>query len=293
MQEGNSRKQVQIAWEEVARRRPPRFAKGDRLIVALAPLGSASIWKQRIPDASQRATTFAVADEGRAFVRRPEIGSTDTIDHFLQLPKDEQSSATGVLYLARLAALAHLDLARAAVVRLGQINALDSVLSPESRSQLIHALLRDDKSMELESRLLALLAERRLESMRPPLRAEIARRETPQPILYQALARVSGEIPVDHAQALLQEPDPALRAAAVRTLPAAEASDPLRRLARSDPDEGVRRAALERLVDLDGEAAVDTALDALRDPAPSVRGVAALALGRLGEPAVAGLRATA
>lgn len=286
-------KRVQIAWEELARQRPPRFTEGDRLVLALAPLGSASIWKARIPDPDARAQTFAVADAGRAFVRSPKIGSTDTLEHFLALPPDARNEATGVLYLSRLSALAQLDLARAALVRLGQVPGLDSALSAEARSQLIAALARGDSNSEFETRLLDLLARQGLDSMRAPLLAEIARYETAPPVLYHALGAVDGAVPREHAERLLEDSNPEYRLAAAQSLGGEHAGSQLRRLARQDPDARVRQAALRRLLALEGADALGSALDALRDPAPPVRGVAALALGELGEPALAGLRSTA
>src|SRR5688572_13685603 len=41
---------VPVAWEELASGRPPRFADGDRVLLALEPLPTGSLWRQRIPD---------------------------------------------------------------------------------------------------------------------------------------------------------------------------------------------------------------------------------------------------
>ena len=49
---------VRIAWEELSRGRPPRFAPGDRILVCLEPLASASIWARRLPDDKSVVTTM-------------------------------------------------------------------------------------------------------------------------------------------------------------------------------------------------------------------------------------------
>ena len=58
---------LQVAWEERAPGRPPRFAAGERLLLGLGPLPADSIWRQRFPGRD----AMAITGKGLAFLRQP------------------------------------------------------------------------------------------------------------------------------------------------------------------------------------------------------------------------------
>ena len=62
---------VVIAWEELASSRPPRFANGDRVLLALEPLAAGSLWRKRFGDPKALLAARGVAQRGAAFLRSP------------------------------------------------------------------------------------------------------------------------------------------------------------------------------------------------------------------------------
>jgi len=285
--------EIAIAWEELSPMRSPRFADGDRIVVALEPLPTASIWKQRLPDEAQRAVTSSVADRGKAFVRGPSQGSALALEHFLALSPRDRDAPAGVELLAQLTAGAQASLALSAAQRLARVPGLDARLSARSSRLLVDALLRSNDAEVLQAQLLELVGSRRLESLRSPLEARL-QGEGPGPALvYAALGRLDGVLSPDRTALLLEQPSAEHRARAARYASGPGASDQLVRLLRSDPSSEVRVAAIERLVALQGDDAVEPVLRALGDPDRAVRGAAAGRLAAIGEPALPGLRAVA
>jgi hypothetical protein len=244
---------LSLAWEELSPARPARFAAGERLLVCLEPLPAHSIWAVRIPDPELRARTLTLASRGEAFVRDPRPGSLRLLEHYLALPAERRAGDPGVAHLALLAAGARTRLAVEAVAQLARTR------RPAPLRPALARLATDDGA--------------------GPARA------------YAGLAALDGSLPATLAGALLARDDsPAHRRIGARHADASLHSR-LPRLLRADPDPGVRAAALERLVESDGLAALDRVLFALDDEDASVRATAMQAIGGLGEPAVPELRA--
>jgi hypothetical protein len=281
---------VQIAWEELAASRAPRFAEGERVLVALEPLPGASLWAKRFPDPKQRSRVFGVAMRGEAFLRAPASGSVDLLQHYLKLAPRDREAAGGVALLARMAARGEPPLALGAVQRLARQTELAEQLDADAASVLVEALLRTEGGPELTSQLLDLVARQRPPGLRAPLEALAVRDGLAPPVVFAALAALDAEVDPDRTERLLAASAPAYREVAARNASGPDAPELLAQLSRSDPAAEVRAVAIERLVALGGASALDPALATLHDPEPSVRGSAARALGTLGTSAVPGLR---
>ena len=278
---------IPIAWEERARARPVRFEDGDRLLLVIAPLSGASIWRQRLPDPKQRLATWAIAERGDAFLRGPASGSVQLIEHFLALPSDLRAGNPGVAHLIRLAEGAQPTLALAAVERLAAVSALDRAIDPTSAVRLVKVLMRAPD--RLGERALDLVDQKQLESLREPLTNRALPDASGPAPAYEALGRLDAALPADLVRALLERPD----SAAHRTVGARYAGtaslDRLARLLRRDTASEVRAAAVTRLVELHGVSEIDRVLFALEDPHQSVRNAAMLSIAGLGSEAVPSL----
>jgi hypothetical protein len=284
--------ELRVGWEELAPSRAPRFARGDRVLVALVRLPGASIWLSRIPDPALRSQTLAPASRGDAFLHDPSTGSVSVLEHYLVLSPETRRGPTGAGHLAVLAARAELPLARSAVRGLSRVVDLDEALAAGSAETLVVALLRPDGTPELQDALLALIAARELESLRPALEARRTEDELPPPLVSSALAVLDdGLAPGEEARLLAAGVSREHRLVAARWARGPQAAELLARVAREDPDPGVRGRALVRLVELEGADAADRAAAGLYDPEPAVRATAATSLGTLGAAAVPELRA--
>ena len=288
---GQTRERVEVVWEERARQRPVRFAAGDRVLLALEPLPGHSVWRQRIPDAEQRARSLYVALEGEAFARAPSAGAVLELEHYLRLPPDLRERATGVGYLAALAEGAEPPIAASALERLAAVPDLDAQLDPGAAASLVRALLRDDDDGALRERTLALVGSGPLRALRPLLIVLAAREPLAPAAVFDALGRVDGALPSEQALRLLavSDADDHRRAgaryasgAAVQRLPA---------VLKSDAAPKVRAAAVTRWLEVEGVGGADRASPALRDSDAEVRNVALMALAQLGPDAVPVLRA--
>lgn len=280
---------LSIAWVEQALARPTRFADGDRVLVCLEPLPPQSIWLSRLPNPELRLRTLFVAEDGDAFLRRPSLGGLELIQHYLALATEDRNGPTGVDYLLEILEGAEPEMAQAALERLGGFASLDAMLDDAAGARLVNALLRPDAPASLESGIVALIGRGRLERTRPALEA-LAAKERPPASVVTALAELDGDVQGARALFLLESPDKAYRLAAARHAAGAEAERRLRALSRSDPAPEVRAAAITRLVALQGDAAVDTALGTLDDPERSVRAAGARGLASLGASVVPVLR---
>lgn len=285
-----------IAWEERVPERSVRFADGDRILLVLEPLPGDSIWIARLPDPVKRQQTLHVAARGDAFLRQPALGTVSLLEHYLALSPADRRDGRGVALLVDLVRSAALPLAENAVVVLGRIATLNDRLAPATADHLVAALLRPDANEALRVALLTLIEDRQLESLRPPLDSKVreaARRPGPDgspalaaPLVYAALARLSADFSPSTSRRLAAESDPTYRLAAIRAAGEDEAWDRLRRLARDDPAPRVRAAAIARLARIDAKDAMPTALALLGDSDPQVRDAAAMAIARLGPPAI-------
>ncbi|MGH0031409.1 MAG: HEAT repeat domain-containing protein [Myxococcota bacterium] len=286
--EGRVGETLELAWEELSPVRPVRFAAGDRVLLAVERLPGASIWRQRIADPQRLARTRSVARSGDAFVRSPALGSVRLLEHFLALPPELRDANPGVAHLIRLAEGAQPVLAGAALDRLAEVPDLDAALDPVSAGRLVAVLLRDPPS--LGDAVLRIVARSRPSELREPLRFRApADGMGPAPV-YRALAVLDGSLDAPLTRSLFARHDsPAHRAVAARHADASQRGELARRL-RSDGSAEVRAAAVTRLAELDGAAALDRLLFALGDPDLEVRHAAMQAVSGLGATAVPGLR---
>jgi hypothetical protein len=275
---------LELAWEELSRARPPRFADGDRVLLALEPLPGASLWRARLPDPTRRLATWTVAERGDAFLRDPGVGEVELVLHFLALPPDLRDGNPGAAHLVRLAEAAQVPLAAAALERLGEIGGLDPLLGETSAARLARVLSRGDP--RLVEPTLALIERHHLESLRPTLLAEAAADGSGPAPVYEALARLDGGLAKPLTEALLDRADaPAHRRVGARYA-AKAATARLARLLRLDPAPEVRAAAVTRLVELHGVSEIDRVLFALDDADPTVRARAMVVVSELGAAAV-------
>jgi hypothetical protein len=282
---------VPIVWEERARARPVRFGDGDRVLVVLGPLSGHSVWRQRFPEYAERSRLLMVAADGGAFLRAPRFGEVTTLEHFLGLAPEDRELNAGVGYLVRLVESGQPLLAEAAVGRLDRVGRLDSQLDPTSAQRLVAALLRTDLVPRQRDALLALIGERKLESLREPLEARANSGVLAPAPIFEGLGRLDGELTPAQTLRLVSNPDsPAHRAAGARYATGPESEKRLERLLRRDGAPEVRAAALTRLVELRGVDAIDRAVYGLEDEDPEVREAAIRSIGTLGPEAVQALR---
>lgn len=278
-----------IGWEELAEGRPPRFAAGDRVLVALEPLPGQSLWRKRFP----KRDGFAVAERGTAFLRDPDAATLDTLARLLRVAPAEREESPGVEALAEIVRSASAPVAEGAVARLESVAGLGGKLREPAALALGAALGSEARPDSLRRALLRLAAARRLDGLRAPI-ADLAAR--PGPLAgdaWAALATLDGGLPVDTVKRLLDNGDPAVRAVAVRH--AAGTSEQPRALvaARSDPSPAVRAAALEASIATGAPEALEVGCAALDDPDPNVRLAAGEALGARGAEVVPRLREVA
>lgn len=287
---GQTHERVEVVWEERARQRPVRFAAGDRVLLALEPLPGHSIWRQRIPDAEQRARSLYVAQEGAAFARAPSAGALLELEHYLRLPPDLRERATGVGYLAALAEGAEPPIAISALERLSAVSGLDVQLDYAASANLVRTLLRDDEDGAVRERALALVGSGPLRALRPLLIVLAAREPLAPAAIFEALGRIDGALPSEQALRLLASGEAPERRAGARYASGA-AVQRLPTVLRSDPVAAVRGAAATRWLEVEGVGGADRASPALRDSDAQVRNDTVMALGRLGPDAVPVLRA--
>lgn len=281
--------ELRIAWEELASSRATRFAEGERVLIALEPLPGASIWAARFPDPEVRSGVFGVSMRGDAFLRAPSGLAVERLEHYLKLATSDREGTNGVALLAEIAALCEPPLAVSAAERLTRYSGLDEKLDPAAAALVVRALLRTDAGPALSTVLLEVVARERPPALHAPLEALASREALAPAIVFEALAALDSGVAPARAARLLSDASPAHREVAVRHASGPEARVELARLARSDPASSVRALAVERLLALSGQSAIEDGLSALHDPEPNVRGAAARALGSLGATAIPGL----
>jgi HEAT repeat protein len=256
-----------IGWEELATRRPARFADGARVLLALEPLPPGSLWSQRFP----RRDALAVAARGDAFVREPDARTLEPLAAFLALAPEAREQAAGISALCALSARGEPRVAGSALSRLGGIPALKERL-PADAPQTLAGLIRDAaRPPEVRRAALALVAARELRALEPAVDAVAAQPGPVQGDAVDALGRLRGGFPPERAAALLASDDPAVRAAAARRAADGVSAATLRKLVGTDPAGVVRGAAAEALAAREGEAAVPALIVALREADPDAR----------------------
>jgi len=281
---------VRIAWEELSASRPVRFKERDRVLVALAPLPSASLWRNRFPQADAAAEVFVVAEEGDAFVVHPDRESITGLAAYLTLPSAERAGSSGSAALAFLVARGAPLLAVACASALRD-SPDESPLTAAAESDLLKALQTREQPA-IQALLVEIATRRRLKGLRRGL--EDLGRRNPDLALPASLAvaTIDGGMGDETVLALLRDADPVKRNVAVRFARGA-AVEQLLPLLRSDPDPRVRAAAAVTLIDQRGSAAMAQVIAALGDPDGFVRAEAARAIGSLGAVAVEPLLAAA
>lgn len=282
-----------IAWEELSSTRPVRFLENDRVLVCLDLLPTASIWNERVPDPMTRRQTFAVALEGEAYLRDPSGPSLDLLSHYLALPSADRNGEAGSDFLLALIVSGEPPLALSATSRLARVENLGARLSRRGADELVRALLREDADGDLGDAIVTLIRHRGGATLEASLVHALRGRDSAAPLpkhFYAALGVVSGELPNEEEARLLASADPELRAIATRYASGSAANVALRNALSQDPSPVVRAAAIERLLALTGDAALDDALEALADDDALVRNTAARSAAALGASGVAGLR---
>lgn len=278
-----------IAWEDLALERAPRFVDGDRVLVALLPLPTASLWRQRFPRAEEEV--WVVAGGSEAQVKNPTAAEVEALAEYLALDPGRRWGASGGRALARL--VRHSPaMAGDALLRLADANRA-AALDAESLA-LLSAVVADEKRARSDRAAIVELAGRyRVLGLRPALEAQARPGRTLEPEAVLALAALDGEQELDpaRARALLRRDDPLVRAAGARLLRGDAAERELPRLARDDKAPAVRLAAAETLAASGTIWGIEGAIEALRDRDPLVRSGASRALAARGSEAIPYLKA--
>lgn len=262
---------VEVAWEEPAPTIPPRLVQGRRVLAAVDPLPTASIWRTRVPDDTARARLLALAGQGAGFLERPGAAELDVLEHYLLVDDAARAGDAGALHLARLCAVGQPRIARDAALRLSDFDGLSDHLTPSAAGAVVEALLRTD-TPQVSATLLDVIADERPAALRDVLLARMgaAGDDTP-PILYAALGALDGQLDDELAMPLLENQSVEARTAAARHASGPQARGRLRGLLRRDPAPSVRAAAATRLVELDGLSALPDATLAFDDESAEVR----------------------
>lgn len=278
-----------ITWEELAPARPPRFAAGDRVLLALVPLPDGSLWRQRFP----RRDALAVGGDGHAFLRAPDEATIEGVTRWRTLSALERDGTPGAAALAGLVARGGAPLAEAAVARLAEIPGLATRLDETAVADLTAALTVPGRPDAVRLALLGITGAQRIDALRP---AVVARTTGGPPLAaaaWEALADLDGGLPEETLRRLLASDDPEVRAVAARRAAGTPLEARAAELARRDPAPIVRAAAVGALVGTRQPKGIELAFDALSDSAPEVRGAAAQGLGAIGPEVVPRLLALA
>lgn len=285
-------RQIEIAWEELSPNIEPRLRKGTRLIVALGKAPRASIWQQRIPDAARRGALRALDANGLGFLAPGPASVLGLIEHYLALTTRARRGEAGATYLSRFAALAPPRLALDAVERLRSAPDQAQALTPPAAEALLAALMRTDAEA-VSARTLRLVEEVRPAALGPVLDAQIQKSGgEARARLLAAQAALQGGLSESLEDAMLASDSEAERLTATRWAAGPKARERLRTMTLHDGSQAVREAALVRLVELEGAAALDVALRGLDDSGPRVRLAAINALASFGPETLNDLRVT-
>jgi hypothetical protein len=275
-----------IAWEEISPLRAPRFPEGARLVVAVEPLPSGSLWRARFPEGE----ALAVAARGNAFLREPDTATLDALAGYLALESPARWGSRGVSALLVLVADGHPSLAPAALSKLDVIPELDARLTDASRAHFVRLLADEERPFSLRVQALEMAGRRSLGSLRDSL---VAFSKPGSPIeapALAAIAQIDGGLSETATDALLLRPEATIREVAVRFSREGIGDDRLRALMQDDPAPEVRAASLETLIERSGSAALDAVLPLLFDTDDLVTRAASLSIASLGSEAVPGLR---
>ncbi len=273
-----------IAWEQTASSRSPRLEPGKRVMVALGPLPTSTLWRSR----GLASSTWLVAAGGYAYLAAPDDASVELVAAYLRLEPSQRASAPGLVALSRLTAGANPKLATAALRRISA-----APLDPPREAVAILARSADNPNLSREVRVgvLELLGKRRLREARAVvLRLAEADSEL-EPEAMETLAELDGGLEPPTVERLLADERASHRVVGARYARAEVAERTLPRLARTDPDPSVRAAAAVSLAATRTTWGLAVAIEALADPAPQVRSASSKAIAELGAVAVPALRA--
>lgn len=275
--------QVIVAWEELAPSRPPRLVEGRRVLIALEPLPSSSLWRQRF--GGEQRPVRVIADQSNGYLALPPAPAIDALAAYLALPAERRSEAEGIAALVNLAKVDS-PMAIEAVERLGQLPNLAGAIDKKSTDSLASLLQSGKRPRALRLAVIALAGQARLMALKPALE-KLARPggELEAPAL-SALAVLDGGFAPERAAALLQRKEPAVRAVGAATITGPLAERELPKAVRTDPAPVVRQAAAEALAASGTVWGMEGAVEALADGDAGVRSAAAQAIARRGPEAV-------
>lgn len=273
---------LEMAWEELAAEREPRFRTGDRILVALVPLPSGSLWMNRFPPPLRKDSLLSVAAGGEAFLRAADAATVAALAEYLAVAAEQRRSAAAVPALSRLASEAAAPLARSAVGELAGLPGLAIAADAPAANLLRSAIADATRPHEVRLSLLRLAAQHRLAALRPAVEALSTGNSPLRADAVEALAAIDQGLSSEEILALLNSQDETLRRAAVRAASGALVDDRVSVLLRDDPSPLVRSAAVQALAAGRGRAALGRILEALADQEPQVRDAAATAVGKLG-----------
>ncbi|MBW2243454.1 MAG: HEAT repeat domain-containing protein [Deltaproteobacteria bacterium] len=281
---------IEFVWEETSPRIRPRLSAGQRVVVALEPGPTASIWKQRIPDPARRAALRSLAAGGQGYLQGASAGMLGALEHYLALTQAARRGEAGATYLSQLAATAPPRLALDAVLRLKHEPKLIEALTPAAGEALIAAMLRSDADSTARMAL-QLVEEERPAVLLPLLEARIGSLGAKAPVpLLAARAALQDGLPADLEEQLMESGSEEQRKTAVRWATGPEAGERLRHAMLRDRSPAVREAALLRLARLEGSTAASDLLQGFEDREPSVQYAAARALASFGPEVLPDLR---
>lgn len=269
---------LRIAWEELAPTAGSRLSRGERVVVALEPLPSHSLWQRRIPEGN----ALVIAAAGAALLRSPDPASLARLKAYLALSPDERAGTEGTEQLLQLLVDADPLLGGAALAKLASRPRSTLEATPDLEKWLAGVVRDEQRKPKLRRGVVALIETQRLGSLRELLLELAVEGSTLELPACSALATLDGGLAADRIERLLGRTDPALRALAVRHAAGTPAEGRLATLLRSDPSPEVRASAAEALAAAQGRSALDRLEPALFDPDPMVRVRGARAVGSLG-----------
>lgn len=282
---------VEITWEELALQRAPRFARGDQVLVALAPLPGTTLWLHRFPPQLRTQAIFLVAAGGDAFLRHLDPASVDAFARYARLAAEQRTGPEGARALAAIVARGEGRLALAAARVLAQTAATAALEDPEVTSALRSVLTHEKPTAVVES-VLALVRERDLRVLRDSV-LTLAQAGTPfsRPAWEVLVAWRDAAISNQMVATWSRAAEPEWRSLAA--LAAARLGDPdvLDRLA-ADSDPPVRQRVAEASARSEDAARVPRLVRMLGDADEGVRHAASIALARCGPVVLPALEAS-
>lgn len=276
-----------MAWEELSKSRPVRFADGERVLVVLSPLPTQSLWRKRFADVEDLRKVRVVAGHGDAFLVGPDGGTLNTLEHYLAMVPNARNGAPGEARLAELVSIGHHSMA---VEALEQLEGKTTTLGIDAVAGLLEAAENPGRESSLRIRALKLAARQDSVAVRRTATALSQPGSTLRAPAYEVLAGLPGALPPEQAATLLAAPEPELRVVGIGLIADPGAREKLLGLVREDKDATVRLAAGKALLSRGGASAIADVLVLLDDPDAVVRNGIAGAVGALGSAAVEPLR---